>query len=212
MANIKSAKKRIRVIEVKTQRNRRVKSHLKAILKSLETAIETGDQKTARDKLALAEKRLQQAASKGTIHKNAASRKVARITAQFTKTFGQEALLVKAEKPAIVPKTKASAEAETPAEEKAAKSTKKSTKKESAEESVAAAQTPEPETEEVAAETEEVSAESEAEPTAEEATEAAADEAEEITEEAPVAEPEAAEEAPADEAAEAPAEEEQPEA
>lgn len=83
MANIKSAKKRIRVIGKKTARNRRVKSHLKAILKNFEAAIEAGDMETAKEKLALAEKRLMQAAAKGTMHKNAASRKVSRITRRF---------------------------------------------------------------------------------------------------------------------------------
>ena len=85
MANIKSAKKRIRVIDKKTARNRRIKGHLKAILKNFEAAIEAGDMDTAKEKLALAEKKLMQAASKGTIHKNAASRKVSRITKRFNK-------------------------------------------------------------------------------------------------------------------------------
>jgi small subunit ribosomal protein S20 len=105
MANIKSAKKRIRVIENKTQRNRRVKSHLKEILKDFEAAIAAEDQKTARNELALAEKRLMQAASKGTIHKNTASRKVSRITATFINAFGKEALLEKAETPEIPDKS-----------------------------------------------------------------------------------------------------------
>ncbi|MDR2354824.1 MAG: 30S ribosomal protein S20 [Clostridiales Family XIII bacterium] len=79
MANIKSAKKRIIVIAKKTAANRRVKSHLKAILKNFESAVAAGELDTAREKLVLAEKRLYQAAAKGTIHKNAASRKVSRL-------------------------------------------------------------------------------------------------------------------------------------
>ncbi len=85
MANIKSAKKRIRVINKKTARNRRVKNHLKAILKNFESALTAGDLGTAKDKLAMAEKKLKQAAAKGTIHKNAASRKVSRLTRRFNK-------------------------------------------------------------------------------------------------------------------------------
>ena len=85
MANIKSAKKRIRVIDKKTARNRRIKGHLKAILKSFEAALEAGDMDTAKEKLAQAEKKLMQAASKVTIHKNAASRKISRITKRFNK-------------------------------------------------------------------------------------------------------------------------------
>ena len=79
MANIKSAKKRILVIGKKTARNRRVKSHLKAIIKNFDAAIAASDFDTAKEKLTLADKRLQQAAAKGTIHKNAASRKVGRM-------------------------------------------------------------------------------------------------------------------------------------
>jgi small subunit ribosomal protein S20 len=85
MANIKSAKKRIRVIAKKTTRNRRVKSHLKAINKNFESALAAKDFDLAKEKLALAEKKLMQAASKGTIHKNAASRKVSRMTKKFNK-------------------------------------------------------------------------------------------------------------------------------
>jgi small subunit ribosomal protein S20 len=107
MANIKSAKKRIHVIEKKTQRNRRVKSRLKEILKELDAAIVSRDKETAREKLALAEKKLMQAAAKGTIHKNTASRKVSRLTAGFRSIFGQEALLEKANKPAVASKKKA---------------------------------------------------------------------------------------------------------
>ncbi len=85
MANIKSAKKRISVIAKKTAANRRVKSHLKAIIKNFESAVVSGDLETAKAKLALAEKKLMQAAAKGTIHKNAASRKVSRLAARFNK-------------------------------------------------------------------------------------------------------------------------------
>ncbi|QIB69586.1 30S ribosomal protein S20 [Aminipila butyrica] len=85
MANIKSAKKRILVINKKTARNRRIKSHLKAILKNFEAAMTSGDMATAKEKLALAEKKLMQAAAKNTIHKNAASRKVSRLTKRFNK-------------------------------------------------------------------------------------------------------------------------------
>ncbi len=85
MANIKSAKKRIKVIDKKTARNRRIKNHLKAVLKNFDAAIEAGDMETAKAKLALAEKKLMQAAAKGTIHKNAASRKVSRLTKRFNK-------------------------------------------------------------------------------------------------------------------------------
>lgn len=79
MANIKSAKKRIRVIDKKTARNRRIKNHLKTVLRDFETAIADGDLDAAKAKLVFVEKKLMQAAAKGTIHKNTASRKVGRL-------------------------------------------------------------------------------------------------------------------------------------
>ncbi len=85
MANIKSAKKRITVIAKKTAANRRVKTHLKEIVKSFDKAVAEKDTAVAADKFALAEKRLMQAASKGAIHKNAASRKVSRMAKQLQK-------------------------------------------------------------------------------------------------------------------------------
>jgi len=90
MANIKSAKKRISVIKTKTLKNRRVKDSLKAILKNFYKALAAKDFATAKEKLALAEKKLMQAAAKGIIHKNAASRKVSRMTIAFNKAKAEE--------------------------------------------------------------------------------------------------------------------------
>lgn len=83
MANIKSAKKRIRVIERKTANNKRTKASIKAILKSFEAAMADSDLETAEEQLRLAEKKLMQAAAKGTLDKKAASRKISRLTKRF---------------------------------------------------------------------------------------------------------------------------------
>lgn len=83
MANIKSAKKRIKVIDKKTARNRRVKDHLKSVLKNFDKALAEKNFELAAEKLTLAEKKLMQAAAKGTINKKAASRKVSRLTKRF---------------------------------------------------------------------------------------------------------------------------------
>lgn len=80
MANIKSAKKRIKVIDKKTARNRRIVGHLKAVLKNFDLALAEGNFDLAEEKLRLAEKKLMQAAAKGTISKQAASRKTSRLT------------------------------------------------------------------------------------------------------------------------------------
>lgn len=80
MANIKSAKKRISVIETKTAINRQRKSQIKTYLKKLNAAIDNGNMEEAKEILKLVEKKLSRAAAKGTIHKNAASRKVSQLT------------------------------------------------------------------------------------------------------------------------------------
>lgn len=85
MANIKSAKKRISVINKKTAQNRRIKEHVKAVLKSFDKAVAEGDFETANEKLRLAEKKLMKAASKNVIHKKAASRKVSRLYKKLNK-------------------------------------------------------------------------------------------------------------------------------
>ena len=85
MANIKSAKKRISVINAKTARNRRVKEHVKAVLKNFDKAVADGDFAAAEEKLRLAEKKLMKAASKNVIHKKAASRKVSRLYKKLNK-------------------------------------------------------------------------------------------------------------------------------
>ena len=85
MANIKSAKKRISVLEKKTAQNRRVKEHIKAVLKNFDKALAAGDMETAQEKLRLAEKKLMKAASKNVMHKKAASRKVSRLNKKFNK-------------------------------------------------------------------------------------------------------------------------------
>ncbi len=90
MANIKSAKKRINVINKKTLVNRRVKNNLKAIIKNFNKALAAKDFDAAKEKLGLAEKKLMQAAAKKTIHKNAASRKVSRMTKAFNKAKAEE--------------------------------------------------------------------------------------------------------------------------
>ena len=73
MANIKSQKKRIRTAEKARVRNRAVRSELKTLVKNVQAAVEEGNAEAARTAAARAYKRLDQAASKGIIHKNHAS-------------------------------------------------------------------------------------------------------------------------------------------
>lgn len=85
MANIKSAKKRILVIETKTLRNKMIKSKIKTLIKKVETAIVDGNKAEAEAALKVAISEINKAASKGVYHKNNASRKVSRLTLAVNK-------------------------------------------------------------------------------------------------------------------------------
>ena len=85
MANIKSAKKRIEVIDKKTLRNKMIKSKVKTVIKKVEAAIAAGDKEAAQANLLVATSEINKAASKGVYHKNYASRKVSRLTAAVNK-------------------------------------------------------------------------------------------------------------------------------
>ena len=74
MPNIKSAKKRVKVIEAKTLQNKAQKSALKTLVKKAELSL--ADAKADSTEIVReAIKRIDQAAAKGILHKNAASRK-----------------------------------------------------------------------------------------------------------------------------------------
>ena len=79
MANIKSAKKRIKVIETKTERNKAIKSEIKTYIKKVEAAVAANDAAVAKEALVVTTKKIEMAASKGVYHKNNAARKVSRL-------------------------------------------------------------------------------------------------------------------------------------
>lgn len=85
MANIKSAKKRINVIEKKTLRNKMIKSKVKTVIKKVEAAIAAGDKAVAQQALVVATSEINKAASKGIYHKNNAARKVSRLAVAVNK-------------------------------------------------------------------------------------------------------------------------------
>lgn len=72
MANIKSAKKRVRVIEAKTAQNKSTRTALKTAIKK------AGVSKDA-ETVKAAIKKVDQAAAKGLIHKNKAARKKSQL-------------------------------------------------------------------------------------------------------------------------------------
>ena len=85
MANTKSAKKATRAAARRTEINRNRVSRLRSSVRKVEEALATGDQAAAQAALALAKPELMRGAQKGVIHKNAASRKVSRLTSRVKK-------------------------------------------------------------------------------------------------------------------------------
>ncbi len=75
MPNIKSAIKRVDVINKKTLQNNMVKSAYKSAVKDFEVAVTNGDKAKAEETFKLATKKVDQAHSKGVLKANTASRK-----------------------------------------------------------------------------------------------------------------------------------------
>lgn len=78
MPNIKSAKKRVKVIAAKTARNKAIKSDLKTALKKANAAVANNDANKA-DAVKAAIKKVDMACTKGIIHKNKAARKKSQL-------------------------------------------------------------------------------------------------------------------------------------
>ena len=75
MPNIKSAKKRVKIIEKKTLRNNMIKTGYKSAVKKFEEAIAAGNLEEAKTLFSEATKKIDQACTKGVIVKNTAARK-----------------------------------------------------------------------------------------------------------------------------------------
>ena len=83
MANIKSAKKRIKVTEAKTAQNRMIKSALKTAIKKFEAAVAASNKEEANVLFPKAVKALDMASKKGVCHKNMVARKKSRLAAKL---------------------------------------------------------------------------------------------------------------------------------
>ncbi len=79
MAQHKSAEKRARQSERRHARNRAITSSLRTRVKAVREAIASGDKTVAAARLREAEKALRQAATKGVLKKETASRQVSRL-------------------------------------------------------------------------------------------------------------------------------------
>lgn len=82
MANTKSAKKAARASARKTDVNKSRRTRMRTYVKKVEAALEAKDAAAAADALKQAEPVMARAAQQGVIHRNTASRKVARLAKQ----------------------------------------------------------------------------------------------------------------------------------
>ena len=83
MPNIKSAIKRVTVIEKKTARNNMIKSGYKSAVKKFEQSLENGSVEEKKALLSAATKKIDQACTKGVLTKNTAARKKSNLSKKF---------------------------------------------------------------------------------------------------------------------------------
>lgn len=88
MPNIKSAKKRVKVIEKKTLINQMHRTALKTAIKKFEAAVDANDTANVKALFNEAAKKLDQGVSHGIIHKNKAARKKSQLAVKLAKING----------------------------------------------------------------------------------------------------------------------------
>lgn len=85
MPNIKSAKKRVKVIEAKTLKNKMARTQLKTVIKKFLAAVESGNKEEAVALYPVTVKKIDQAVAKGLLHKNNAANKKSRFARLISK-------------------------------------------------------------------------------------------------------------------------------
>jgi small subunit ribosomal protein S20 len=85
MANTTSARKATRKIARRTEINKARRSKMRNFVRKVEEAITAGDRAQALAALKEAEPVILRSAQKGIVHRNAASRKVSRLTLRIAK-------------------------------------------------------------------------------------------------------------------------------
>ncbi|HRQ83163.1 MAG TPA: 30S ribosomal protein S20 [Azospirillaceae bacterium] len=83
MANHKSAEKRIRQTERRTEVNSARKSRIRTFVKKVELAIIGGDKSAAAEAFKAAQPEMMRGVTKGVIHANTVSRKLSRLSARI---------------------------------------------------------------------------------------------------------------------------------
>ena len=85
MANVKNAEKKIKQIAKTTKAHEQLKSTVKNAIKNTDKAVAAGNKELAEKHLRLAVKSLDNAKSKGLIHKNKVDREKSRLTIKVDK-------------------------------------------------------------------------------------------------------------------------------
>ncbi len=80
MANSRSARKRIKLAAIKTDRNKRIKSIVKTTVKRYQETLAKDDLESAQAAYINAQKTIDKAVTKGVMHKNTAARKKSRLS------------------------------------------------------------------------------------------------------------------------------------
>lgn len=80
MANHKSAEKRIRQTETRTEINRNRVSRIRTFVKKVEVALEAGNKTAAAEAFKLAQPELMRGVTKGVLHRNTVARKLSRLS------------------------------------------------------------------------------------------------------------------------------------
>ena len=89
MPNTASAKKRLRQNEKLRVRNKAIKTNMRNTVRKVRAAAKAGDTETAQTQFRLACKKLDKAAAKNLIHKNAAARSKSRLSAVIKAAGGK---------------------------------------------------------------------------------------------------------------------------
>jgi small subunit ribosomal protein S20 len=85
LANTRSAEKRNRQSQKRRARNQAVRTRVKSAVKKVRETLEGGELAAAQDAFKKAARVIDQASSKGVVHRNTASRKISRLAKAVAK-------------------------------------------------------------------------------------------------------------------------------
>jgi small subunit ribosomal protein S20 len=86
LANTRSAQKRNRQSQKRRARNQAVRTRVKSAVKKVRETLDRGETAAAQDAFKAAARVIDQASSKGVVHRNTASRKISRLAKAVAKT------------------------------------------------------------------------------------------------------------------------------